>query len=144
MIRLATVALAVVATIAGTRGPTAFTPAVSGADSTNVPTLLDGFESIDGWKTTPSDGVSLSLAQDPGARGRAIRLDFDFHGHGGYAVIHKELPISLPTNYEFSFAVRGNGPTNNLEFKLIDATGDNVWWSNQRDFVFPHDWQTVA
>jgi F5/8 type C domain len=144
MIRLATVALAVVATIAGTRGPAMFTPAVSGADSTDVPTLLDGFESIDSWKTTPSDGVSLTLAQDPGAHGKAIRLDFDFHSHGGYAVIHKELPISLPANYEFSFAVRGNGPTNNLEFKLIDATGDNVWWSNQRDFVFPHDWQTVA
>jgi hypothetical protein len=106
--------------------------------------VLDPFESVSGWKTTPSDGVSLSISQDEGLHGRAMRLDFDFHGHGGYAVVHKDFDIALPANYEFTFSIRANAPVNNLEFKLIDSTGDNVWWSNQRDFVFPRDWKTVT
>jgi hypothetical protein len=145
MIRLATVALAVAATTMGTRGSaTTYTPAQSAGDSANAPVLLDGFESLDGWKATPSDGVSLTIGQGPGAHGKAMRLDFDFHGHGGYAVVHKDFAIALLANYEFSFAIHGDGPVNNLEFKLIDPTGENVWWSNQRDFSFPRDWQAVA
>ena len=145
MIRLAAAVLAVAATAVGTRQPiTTYAPVESTRDSANVPVLLDGLESLDGWKATPSDGVSLTIAQDAGEHGKAMRLDFDFHGHGGYAVAHKDLVVALPTNYEFSFAIRGDGPANNLEFKLIDPTSENVWWSNQRDFVFPRDWQAVA
>jgi hypothetical protein len=33
---------------------------------------------------------------------------------------------------------------NNLEFKLVDSTGDNVWWRNQRNFEFPDRWKRVA
>jgi len=83
-----------------------------------------------------------------------MRLDFDFHGHGGYAVAHRALALTLPSNYEFTFAIRGestapdgsrtDAPTNTLEFKLIDSTGDNVWWSNNPDFHFSRAWQTVT
>src|SRR6185295_1168443 len=31
-----------------------------------------------------------------------------------------------------------------LEFKLIDASGDSVWWSVRRDFTFPRDWRRIA
>ncbi|HJT18316.1 MAG TPA: hypothetical protein VJ853_13040, partial [Thermoanaerobaculia bacterium] len=70
--------------------------------------------------------------------------DFDFHGHAGYAIAHKNVSIDLPADFEFSFWIRGNAQPNNLEFKLIDSTGDNVWWVNQRNFVFPKDWQRVV
>jgi len=89
--------------------------------------MVDDFESIREWKPVPSDGVTLNLSQDTGVHGKAIRLDFDFHGHGGYAVIHRDLKLALPANYEFSFSIRGPAPINALEFKLIDPTGDNVW-----------------
>jgi hypothetical protein len=105
---------------------------------------LDDFESTSGWKTTPSDGVSLELHEDQGLHGKSMRLDFDFHGHGGYAVIHKNIKLRVPANYEFTFAIRGPAPVNTLEFKLIDPTGDNVWWSNQPAYVFPSEWKTVT
>ena len=114
------------------------------SDSTTAPVVIDSFEKIDQWKPTPSDGVRLSLAQDAGQHGKSMRLDFDFQGHGGYAVIHRNVDLNLPSNYEFSFDIRGDSPVNTLEFKLIDATGDNVWWSNQRNFVFPRKWRTVT
>jgi len=107
--------------------------------------VLDNFDSVSQWTTTPAEGVEISVHQDPsGLHGSAMRIDFDFHGHGGYGVIHRPLNLTLPPNYEFSFAIKGDAPTNTLEFKLIDSTGDNVWWSNNPNFVFPKDWTTVT
>jgi len=107
--------------------------------------VLDRFDSVTQWKTTPAEGVEISVHPDPnGAHGSAMRVDFDFHGHGGYAVIHRALSMTLPQNYEFSFAIKGDAPTNTLEFKLIDSTGDNVWWSNNPNFHFPKDWTTIT
>ncbi|HEX6745767.1 MAG TPA: discoidin domain-containing protein [Longimicrobium sp.] len=108
------------------------------------PRVLDDFESIAPWRSAPSDGVSLALAADAGHSGRAMRMDVDFHGGGGYAVAHRELPLELPENYEISFWIRGTITPNNLEFKLIDPTGDNVWWVNRRDFAFPNGWTRVV
>lgn len=105
--------------------------------------LLDDFEDVSAWKPVPSEGVSLKLSQDEGVKGRALRLDFDFHGGAGYAVARKELPFKLPDNYEISFRLRGEAPVNNLEFKLIDRTGDNVWWVNRRSFAFPREWTEI-
>jgi hypothetical protein len=96
------------------------------------------------WKAVPADGVSLKLSSDSGRLGRALRLDYDFHGGGGYAVAHRAVSLELPANYRFTFHVRGNGRPNNLEFKLIDASGDNVWWLNQRDFEFTPEGRDVA
>ena len=98
MIRFAAAVLTVAVAAVGTRQSLgAYTPTAFAGDSLNVPSLLDGFESLNGWKTTPSDGVSLTIAQDAGVHGKAMRLDFDFRGHGGYAVVHRDLPVTLPT-----------------------------------------------
>ena len=107
-------------------------------------TVLDAFESTNGWSARPSDGVSLRVSSDSGFRGRAMRLDFDFHGGGGYAVVRKAFNFTVPANYEFAFRVRGDAPPNTLEFKLVDPSGDNVWWSNQPGFEFPRTWTEVV
>jgi hypothetical protein len=105
--------------------------------------VLDDFENIAGWKTAPSDGVLLALSQAEGTSGRALRLDFDFHGGAGYAVARKELPFELPENYEISFRIRAEAPVNNLEVKLIDPTNQNVWWVNRQRFEFPREWTKI-
>lgn len=105
------------------------------------PILIDDFDSVSEWKAVPSDGVSLAISRDPnGWRGSAMRLDVDFHGGGGYAVAHRALDLGLPANYELSFRVRGEIPAENLEVKLIDSTGNNVWWLDRRDYAFPVKW----
>ncbi|MBW8875191.1 MAG: discoidin domain-containing protein [Acidobacteria bacterium] len=100
---------------------------------------LDDFETIAGWTAAPSDGVRLDLSWDQGA----LRLDFDFHGGAGYAVAHKAFDLDLPANWEISFRIRAEAPVNNLEFKLIDPTGENVWWINRKSFQFPREWREV-
>ncbi|HWJ21965.1 MAG TPA: discoidin domain-containing protein [Gemmatimonadaceae bacterium] len=108
-------------------------------------TVIDDFEGPNAWTAHPSDGVTLEIGRDSGARGgHAMRLDFDFHGGGGYALARRAVNLTLPANYEFTFQLRGDAPVENLEFKLIDSTGDNVWWSNQRDYSFPRRWTQVT
>ena len=39
--------------------------------------------------------------------------------------------------------MRANAPVNNFEVKLADASGDNVWWFERRDFEFPSEWRRI-
>jgi hypothetical protein len=105
---------------------------------------LDEFESPEAWAPTASDGVSASADVVPGVAGNALRLSFDFQGHGGHAGLRRPLPIDFPPNYEISFFVRGDAPPNDLQFKLLDASGDNVWWFRRRAMAFPAGWQALT
>ncbi|HLA13435.1 MAG TPA: discoidin domain-containing protein, partial [Gemmatimonadaceae bacterium] len=96
------------------------------------------------WTAAFADGVDVSVHADSGRTGGGMRIDFDFHGRGGYAVVRRAVNLAMPPNYEFSFAIRGEAPVNTLEFKMVDSTGENVWWSNTTDFVFPREWTTVT
>jgi hypothetical protein len=108
------------------------------------PIEIDDFTTVAGWKAFPADGVDLTIVSDAGEHGGAMRLDFHFKSGGGYAVARKQVDLRLPENYSFSFRVRGEAPPNHVEFKFLDATGENVWWSVRRDFQFPRDWQSFA
>ena len=105
--------------------------------------LLDDFHDLSPWQASASDGVKASLRTVAGSAGNALCLDFDFGTVSGYAVARRELPLDFPQNYEFSFGLRGDAPPNTLQFKLIDASGENVWWVNRPDFAFPREWERV-
>jgi hypothetical protein len=119
-------------------------PLVAAAMFLQPKIVIDDFESVSQWRAMPSDDVTLKISHGPGVNGKSIRIDFDFHGHGGYAVIRRDVKLELPANYEFSWSIRGEAPVNTLEFKLVDPSGDNVWWSNQPGYVFPADWRKVV
>jgi F5/8 type C domain-containing protein len=109
-----------------------------------APTELDGFESSAPWQARASDDVMAQAHSVPGVAGQALRLDFDFKGHGGHAGLRRQLPLELPENYEISLYVRGQAERNDLQFKLEDASGENVWWFRKRDFVMPTEWQRLT
>ncbi|HEY0660041.1 MAG TPA: discoidin domain-containing protein [Lysobacter sp.] len=102
--------------------------------------VLDDFESISAWQAVASDSVSAHLRQIDGVHGKALCLDYDFNGVSGYAVAKRQLPMRYPTNYEYALQLRGDAPVNNLEFKLGDASGDNVWWVNKPNYPIPREW----
>ena len=66
---------------------------------------LDDFENSNGWNVFKSDGVNLTISNDAGLNGNAIRFDYDFTKGTGYGGIQSALggPIDLPENYEFTF-----------------------------------------
>ncbi len=106
-------------------------PAVLGA-----PPALAGAGDASRWIAAPADGVELRISQD----GDAVRLDFDFHGHGGWAAARLPLTLDLAENWALSFDLRGEAPANHLEVKLVDPSLDSVWWSVRRDYDFPRQW----
>src|SRR5690606_5081617 len=57
--------------------------------------------------------------------------------------IQRDLPMEYPENYRFGFRLRGDSPDNDLQFKLVDASGDNVWWVNRPRYAYPRDWSEV-
>ncbi|HMG48652.1 MAG TPA: discoidin domain-containing protein [Allosphingosinicella sp.] len=101
--------------------------------------LLDDFSRPTAWRVEASDGVTAAAAPFEGG----LALDYDFSRGSGYAVLHRDLPLELPENFELRFRVRGQGGANNLEVKLVDATGANVWWHRELDFVAPAGWTTL-
>jgi hypothetical protein len=112
------------------------------ADPSSV-RVLDAFDDMAPWKAVASDGVQASVHPAEGVGGRGLRLDFDLAGTAGYALARRALPLDLPPHYEIVFYLRGDAPVNNFQVKLVDASGDNVWWVNRPDFQFPREWQLV-
>ena len=72
-----------------------------------------------------------------------MRLDFDLRGTAGYALAFRALPFDVPTNYEITFDLRGDAAINDFQVKLVDESGENVWWFRQQNFVFPREWRKV-
>jgi len=112
------------------------------AESSSV-RVLDTFEDIAPWTAVASDGVQASVHPTEGVQGPGLRLDFDLAGTAGYALARRALPLDLPPRYEITFYLRADTPANNFQVKLLDASGENVWWFHRPDFQFPREWQLV-
>ncbi|MFO7685146.1 MAG: discoidin domain-containing protein [Desulfobacterales bacterium] len=105
--------------------------------------LLDNFVDLSGWQAIASGLAQLRISPDEGPHGKAMRLDFDFKGGGGFVVARRQLSMTLPESYAFSFGIRGEAPSNIFEFKLMDAGDKNVWRYREEALDFPGDWQTL-
>ena len=106
--------------------------------------MLDRFDDVSAWKAVASDGVTASLRGVVDAKRPALRLDFDLGGTAGYALARRDLPLELPDNYAITFWLRADAPVNDLQVKLVDASGDNVWWFRRQDFEFSREWRLVT
>lgn len=106
-------------------------------------TTLDDFESTKGWDLIKADGVDLSISSEIGLHGNAVKFEYDFTKGTGYGGIQKFFPIDLPDNFEFTFYIKAESPSNNFEIKFIDSTGSNVWWVNNRNYDFPKEWKKI-
>ena len=71
--------------------------------------------------------AQLALSSASTGRLPALRMDFDFKGGGGFVVARRVLQRAMHEDYAVRFRLRGRGAVNDLEIKLIDATGQNVW-----------------
>jgi hypothetical protein len=106
--------------------------------------LLDRFDDVAAWRAVASDGVTASVHPVVDAKRPALKLDFDLGGTAGYAIARRALPLDLPENYAITFWLRADAPVNDLQVKLVDASGDNVWWYNRPNFAFPREWQPIT
>lgn len=96
------------------------------------------------WSATVSEGVEARAGAAPSSGPRAVRLDFDFRGRSGWAGLRTAMAVELPENWELSFRIRGGGRPNTLEVKLVDPSGENVWWWRRKEAPFPGMWEGVV
>ena len=68
-------------------------------------------------------------------------MDFDFRGGKGFVVARCPLQHAVSEEYAVAFRLRGAGSTNDLEVKLVDAGGENVWRHVQTNLQPPARWK---
>ena len=96
---------------------------------------LDDMKDPTPWLATASDQVKTTVRRD--ARDDSLCLDYDFASVSGYAVLRRELPLDWPTDFALTTQLKGSSKTNDIQIKLVDASGDNVWWVNRPAFALP-------
>jgi hypothetical protein len=96
---------------------------------------------LSAWEPTVSGNAALELSVAPSGRTSALRLDFDFKGGKGFVVARRAFPRHMPGEYALRFRFRGRAPVNDLEIKLIDPTGRNVWRYVSKDQRLPGHWK---
>ena len=108
------------------------------------PRVLDDFEEPSLWTASASDQVFSTLRAVDSQQDKGVCLDYDFRGVSGHAAMRRAIPLEFPPDFEFRFDHRGTGPANQFEFKLIDESGENVWWVARPKTVFPAEWTPLA
>ena len=96
--------------------------------------VLDDFAQTSAWQAIASDQVKASLRRDGDG---SLCLDYDFSGVSGYAVMRRELPLQWPQNFDLRARLKASGAVNDFQFKLVDSSGDNVWWTNRPNAALP-------
>ena len=105
--------------------------------------VLDDFTKLSDWTISATDDVKATLVPADGPHGKAMCIAFDFGHVTGYVSASRKLPLDYPPRYVFEMNVRGDAPPNALQFKLVDASGENVWWAQRPEYRFPHEWQAL-
>ncbi len=114
---------------------------------------LDDFSDLSGWSAIASGQARLQILPEPAPApkpglewapgGCVMRLDFDFHGGGGFVVARKPIALVLPESYALRLRVRAEGPPNVFELKLVDPGGANVWRYRDEGFDFGSSWRVL-
>ncbi|HWP65811.1 MAG TPA: discoidin domain-containing protein [Candidatus Limnocylindria bacterium] len=91
------------------------------------------------WRAVAAPGAAARLSTEDGPAGTALRLDVTLAGHGSWALARREGALVLPAHYVVRLAVRGTLPPTELQVKLVDPSGANVWWWRLRPHVFTTD-----
>lgn len=98
------------------------------------------------WKANAAAGSSARISVETGATVAALRFDFELAGHGSWVIARRELAAALPAHYAGVLRLRGaidSGASGTepapveLQLKLVDPSGANVWWWRRKGFVPP-------
>jgi hypothetical protein len=100
--------------------------------------------SLGQWSSSAADGSSVALSAEPGPRGAALRIEFNLVGPTSWVIARRECAAALPAHYVAVLRLRGEAPLNQLQLKLVDPSGGNVWWWRRPDFAAPSEPEDVV
>jgi hypothetical protein len=94
-----------------------------------VPLERDSAFSTDAaaWQAVTLGQAKLALSSARTGDAPALRMDFDFKEGKGFVVARHVSRLPMHEDYAVRFRLRGHGPVNDLEIKLVDGAGTSVW-----------------
>jgi hypothetical protein len=95
------------------------------------------------WQPTVSGTAELKLSSASAGRDPVLQMEFGFKDGGGFVVAKRPMSRSMPDEYEILFRMRGRGSVINLELKLVDATGRNVWRHVMKNLQLSARWKRM-
>jgi hypothetical protein len=93
------------------------------------------------WSPVAAGEAQLALSSTSVGGRPVLRLDFDFKGGLGFVVARCPVQHRMNEDYTIAFRLRGVGPVNNLELKLVDSSGKNVWRHVMANLQPPARWK---
>ncbi len=87
------------------------------------------------WSANAADGSSAGVTVEAGAPGTFLRFDFALAGAGSWAIARRELDAALPSHYAAVLELHGAASPAQLQLKLVDLSGANVWWWRRSGFA---------
>jgi hypothetical protein len=96
------------------------------------------------WLPTVSGDAGLTLSAVPAGKTSALRMDFKFQAGGGFVVAKRLMQRDMPEEYAVRYRLRGRGAPIQLELKLADPTGRNVWRHVDQDLHLRGSWRQVT
>jgi len=99
---------------------------------------------LDGWSTSAAPGSEARLTVEHGPQGAALRLDFKLVGSAAWVIARRQVVAVLPRRYVAVLQLRGTAPPNDLQVKLVDPEGLNVWWWRRSGLVFPPEGSRIT
>jgi hypothetical protein len=97
--------------------------------------LLGSGAEAGAWRALAAGGSSARAV----AEGAALRFDFSLAGYGAWAIARREVDLVLPGHYVVELVLRGEASPCELQLKLVDPSGANVWWWRRRGFAPPRE-----
>jgi hypothetical protein len=95
---------------------------------------------LEDWSANAAAGCEANVAQ----QGGALRFEFRLGGAEGWAIARRETRLALPEHWALRLRVRGEGPAAQLQVKLVDETGANVWWWRREAFAPSQDGERLV
>jgi hypothetical protein len=95
------------------------------------------------WRPVTVGNAQLALSSASTGHKLALQMDFDFGDGGGFVVARRLARRQMHEDYAVHFRLRGRGAVNDLEIKLIDATGLNVWRHVTKNLRPPARWRRM-
>ena len=102
---------------------------------------LDFSADASAWQPVTLGQAQLTLSSASAGRTRALRMDFDFKGGQRFVVARCPVRREVYEEYTVHFSAARRGQTNDLEIKLVDSSGQNVWRHVQQDLQPPARWK---
>jgi hypothetical protein len=99
---------------------------------------------LEDWTCSASACSTAKLAVEHGRWGTALRFDFELADEDGWVIARREMAATLAPHFTAVVKLRGDAPVNDLQLKLVDPRGANVWWWRRRGFEFPRASQRVV